>query len=60
VANSLNIEVIAEGVETKDELDYLKSIHCTYAQGYLISKPVPADEVEKLLVGDNDNVLLLK
>jgi EAL domain-containing protein (putative c-di-GMP-specific phosphodiesterase class I) len=55
VANSLNIEVTAEGVETKDQLEYLKGINCTYAQGYLISKPIPANDVEKFLVGSHDN-----
>lgn len=60
MANSLNIDVTAEGIETRDQLEYLKRINCKYAQGYLISKPIPADDVEKLLVGRNDDVFLLK
>jgi EAL domain-containing protein (putative c-di-GMP-specific phosphodiesterase class I) len=41
--------VIAEGVETLDQRNLLAQIGCDYGQGYLWSKPVPADEFEKLL-----------
>ena len=45
----LQTPVIAEGVETNAQADYMKSIGCNYIQGYLYSKPVPEDEfVEKL------------
>lgn len=45
----LNTPVIAEGVETLEQADYMKSIGCSYIQGYLYSKPVTEDEfVEKL------------
>ena len=49
MAHKLNIKVIAEGVETKFQRDFLKKSGCDYAQGYLYSKPVPADEFERLL-----------
>lgn len=49
VGKNLNLDVIAEGVETKEQLEFLKSQDCIQIQGYLFSKPVPADEFEKLL-----------
>lgn len=45
----LNTPVVAEGVETIEQADYMRSIGCSYIQGYLYSKPVAADEfTEKL------------
>ena len=49
MAHKLDMQVIAEGVETKTQFDLLAEAGCDYAQGYLFSKPVPADEFEKLL-----------
>ncbi|MCH4200749.1 MAG: EAL domain-containing protein [Clostridium tyrobutyricum] len=49
----LNYEVIAEGVETKKQLDLLSEIGCTIIQGYYFSKPLPICEVEKLLIKGN-------
>jgi diguanylate cyclase (GGDEF)-like protein len=49
MAHKLGLKVIAEGVETEQQRDILKSIGCDYAQGYLYSKPVPPDEFEMLL-----------
>ena len=48
LAGNLGIKTTAEGVETQGELDYLKRVGCTEAQGYLFSKPVPANEVTAL------------
>lgn len=47
MAHKLEIQVIAEGVETIAQRDYLASIGCDYMQGYLLSRPLPADEFEK-------------
>jgi diguanylate cyclase (GGDEF)-like protein/PAS domain S-box-containing protein len=47
MAHKLNIKVIAEGVETEAQRDYLRSIQCDYIQGYLISRPIQAEEFEK-------------
>lgn len=45
MSHSLRMEVIAEGVETLEQAEYLTSIGCLYAQGYLFGKPVPFTEV---------------
>jgi diguanylate cyclase (GGDEF)-like protein len=49
LAASLGLKTTAEGVETQGELDYLKRVGCTAAQGYLFSRAVPASEVHALL-----------
>lgn len=49
MAHKLGMKVIAEGIETKGQLDLLVSADCDYGQGYWFSRPVPVDEFEKLL-----------
>ena len=49
MAHSLNLEVIAEGVETEEQKQILYDSNCTHYQGYLFSKPVPIAEFEALL-----------
>jgi len=49
MAHGLNLKVVAEGVETEGQLTYLKEQGCDYAQGYLFSKPITADELTALL-----------
>jgi EAL domain-containing protein (putative c-di-GMP-specific phosphodiesterase class I) len=46
MAHKLGLKVIAEGVETEQQRDLLIGIGCDYAQGYLYSRPVPADDFE--------------
>jgi len=53
----LNIPIIAEGVETVDQADFLRSIGCNYIQGYLYSKPIPDKEFLKLLENAHTSVL---
>lgn len=49
LAHNLGIRVIAEGVETEEQLQFLRDHRCNMAQGYLISRPVPARDLEKAL-----------
>ncbi|HEX9135655.1 MAG TPA: EAL domain-containing protein [Nitrospirota bacterium] len=49
MAGKLNMRVIAEGVETQEQMEYLRSLGCQEMQGYFFSKPLPADEFSKLL-----------
>ena len=49
MAHRLLLEVVAEGVETEEQKERLKSMNCDYAQGYFYAKPAPAEEYEKLL-----------
>ena len=49
MAHKLGIKVIAEGVETSEQLDLLAAAGCDFGQGYLFSRPVSAEEFERLL-----------
>ena len=52
MAHSLHLKVIAEGVESEQQLAFLRGQGCDQVQGYLISAPLPADEFERLLGPD--------
>ncbi|MCR4314264.1 MAG: EAL domain-containing protein [Candidatus Uhrbacteria bacterium] len=49
MAHSLKLEVIAEGVETMEQLEFLRGLQCDRLQGFLVSRPVPSGEVEEFL-----------
>ena len=49
MGHSLRLEVVAEGVETPEQLEFLREHGCDYMQGYLIGKPMPAEELSRML-----------
>ena len=51
LAHSLDLTVVAEGVETLEQLHYLQALGCNKIQGYLFSRPIAADEMTALLRG---------
>jgi diguanylate cyclase (GGDEF)-like protein/PAS domain S-box-containing protein len=50
LAHSLNLKVVAEGVETEEQLRLLRLLRCDAMQGYLFSRPLPAEDFERLLL----------
>jgi diguanylate cyclase (GGDEF)-like protein len=54
LAQTLNLEVVAEGIETEADRDLLRSIRCPYGQGYLYSQPLAPDEVAGWLRFEHD------
>jgi diguanylate cyclase (GGDEF)-like protein len=51
MAHALGKQVVAEGVETMEQLDFLRSRRCDYAQGYFLARPASAGDVTQLLQG---------
>ena len=49
LAHSMHMTVVAEGVETREQADFLHAAGCDVAQGYLYSAPIPAAEVAAFL-----------
>jgi len=58
LARSLNLDVIAEGVETQEQKVFLVKNGCKNIQGYLYAKPMPADEMEKILRESTEKAFL--
>ena len=56
MAHNLNLDVVAEGVETKDQLNFLKKKKCDVVQGYYFSKPLSTEDFEKSFYQLNDNI----
>ena len=51
MAQGLNLETVAEGIETSEQLHMLKELGCEFGQGYLLAKPMDAESVDALLLG---------
>jgi EAL domain-containing protein (putative c-di-GMP-specific phosphodiesterase class I) len=51
LAHSLGLRVVAEGVETVDTWRALENLGCDLAQGYLVSRPLPGDQLTRWLAG---------
>ena len=56
MAKKLGIEVVAEGIETNEQLNILKNMGCEYGQGYYFSKPVKKAQFETMLRNQLENV----
>jgi EAL domain-containing protein (putative c-di-GMP-specific phosphodiesterase class I) len=49
LGHNLGMDIVAEGVETKEQLERLRALGCEYGQGYFFSKPVSAEVMETML-----------
>lgn len=54
MARNLSLNVVAEGIESIDQYNFIKGYGCDEGQGYFISHPLPADKFTQLLTGDNE------
>jgi EAL domain-containing protein (putative c-di-GMP-specific phosphodiesterase class I) len=54
MAHGLGLKVVAEGVETEEQLKLLALQDCAYGQGYLFSKPISSEEMTKKLEAESD------
>ncbi|WP_261303019.1 sensor domain-containing protein [Paenibacillus andongensis] len=52
MAHGLGLRVIAEGVETEDQLAFLKDLHCDSIQGFWLSRPLPPERIESFFMAD--------
>jgi len=62
LAQTLRLDVVAEGTETAAQVRYLEGLDCRFGQGYFFSRPLPLDETRALLAGgaeEDDGVLVL-
>jgi len=50
---SLNLKIVVEGIETKEQARFCREYGADFLQGYLFSKPIPSDNLEKLLLTHN-------
>ena len=53
MAHDLMINIIAEGVETQEELNWLKQNHCDVIQGYFFSRPLPIENLKIFLLAEH-------
>jgi diguanylate cyclase (GGDEF)-like protein len=51
LGSTMGLDTVAEGIELETQRDALRALECTYGQGFLYSRPVPADEIDSMLVG---------
>lgn len=56
LSNSMQMKVVAEGIETEEQAEFLRNEGCLIGQGYLCSHPLPAKEIEHYLLKSNIKV----
>lgn len=56
MSHNLGLSVIAEGVETQRQLDFLRAQHCDEIQGYLLSVPLPAQQITGMLIAERQKI----
>jgi EAL domain-containing protein (putative c-di-GMP-specific phosphodiesterase class I) len=49
LGESLRLDTVAEGIETQEQRSALQAMGCTFGQGYLFARPLPAEEIDRLL-----------
>jgi EAL domain-containing protein (putative c-di-GMP-specific phosphodiesterase class I) len=59
MARNLNLDTVAEGVETQEQQDFLMSQGCHMMQGYYFGRPMPSEKFEELLQTKNPDRLIL-
>ena len=52
MAHTLNLKTIAEGIETEEQWNFLRLLRCDMGQGFYLSKPLPAEDLEKLFISN--------
>ncbi|MCU7806291.1 MAG: EAL domain-containing protein, partial [Candidatus Thiodiazotropha sp. (ex Semelilucina semeliformis)] len=55
LATSMDMEVVAEGIETQQQEQFIRSLGCQFAQGYLLGMPMSSDELRTLMISQTDN-----
>lgn len=55
IARTLELSVVAEGIETGEQLDYVRSRGCDAAQGFLMARPMPIEDAERIIFGGTEN-----
>ncbi len=58
LAHNLKMRVVAEGIETNEQLLQLKALGCEYGRGYFFSKPVDAAKARLLIEGSQENHII--
>ncbi len=56
LAKSLNLQTVAEGIETQEQIDFMQSLDCDYFQGFIFAKPMPYPDLIEFLKNDNKRV----
>lgn len=52
MARRMHISTVAEGIETAEDVELMREMHCNYGQGYYYSRPIPAEEFTKTFLGE--------